>query len=362
MAPKYLLVKGRAGLGNRIFAVLAAMLYAQLAGRRLVVDWSDSVYSGDRTNAFPRYFQSPWVDPQAELPATDSVSPDVWRGRLHLSTNELESQLPPGSISDAQADARNEEAAGYRRAFEVATSIDLTRPDYPDDIAVYWTCADRIDVLRRHYPSQLDALGLGGHDAILRQMLREDLVLHPTIRARVGAFKARHFSANTVGVHVRYTDHRVSLRRILRQLDVVLTREPGIQIFLATDNVQIVRMFQSAYPNVLTTSHWYPKPGDRIHDNAVCPSPFEAGADALVDLYLLAECQYLVVDTRTSFARLACLLSTAAPSNVYDAVDRPARDWTRGWYRPWRIWQRLGLFTWGLWIAGHWMRYRRRLT
>jgi hypothetical protein len=45
----FLLVKGRASLGNRILSALTGILYARLTGRRLLVDWRDEVYSDDGT-------------------------------------------------------------------------------------------------------------------------------------------------------------------------------------------------------------------------------------------------------------------------------------------------------------------------
>ena len=52
----YVLVKGKAGLGNRMMSAMNGILYAMLSGRRLVVDWSDFTYSNDHTNVFPKLF------------------------------------------------------------------------------------------------------------------------------------------------------------------------------------------------------------------------------------------------------------------------------------------------------------------
>ena len=50
--PNYVLVKGNAGLGNRLSSVLSGALYARLSGRRLLVDWTDWMYSNDGSNVF----------------------------------------------------------------------------------------------------------------------------------------------------------------------------------------------------------------------------------------------------------------------------------------------------------------------
>jgi len=55
---KYLLIKGISGMGSRILRALAGILYAGLSERRLLIDWSDPVYSSDRNNVFHRFFKS----------------------------------------------------------------------------------------------------------------------------------------------------------------------------------------------------------------------------------------------------------------------------------------------------------------
>jgi hypothetical protein len=345
-AGKYLLVKGTAGLGNRLLSMLAALLYGRLSGRTLVMDWKGWASADDPTEPFHRLFQSPWVDPSVELPQTDSICPSVWRGRLHLSTHQLAQQLAQAAPADDQP----------------PTSVDLTRLDHPEAVAVMWSYFDHVDLFQRHFPAELRVLGLGeSRDEILRTLLRRDLLLHPALRARVNRFRDDHFSGSTVGVHVRYSDHRVSLLRLLRPLDALLAREPGLQIFLATDNAQVVRVFQDAYPSVVTLPHWYPEPGRQIHFGTLCPDRFAAMVDAVTDLYLLAECQYLVIDTSSTFSEIARLLSDAPPANVFNAF---ARDKMHARYRIpiWKLWLHLGLFKWGLWTVGKWVKYRRRVA
>ena len=86
---KFLLVKGRAGLGNRMLCALTAILYARLTGRRLIIDWSDDTYSNDRSNAFHHYFQCSSCSPTDGILSTDSVSPSLWLGHLHESSREI---------------------------------------------------------------------------------------------------------------------------------------------------------------------------------------------------------------------------------------------------------------------------------
>ena len=56
MAKKYLIVKGCAGLGNRLVTVLAAIAYAKRNNRILIVDWEDGQFDKFGTNAFSKIF------------------------------------------------------------------------------------------------------------------------------------------------------------------------------------------------------------------------------------------------------------------------------------------------------------------
>ena len=95
-----------------------------------------------------------------------------------------------------------------------------------------------------------------------------------------------------------------------------------MQIFLSTDNIEIKHLFEREYPGTVTAPKWYPRPGSRAHENKRSPDRIENGVEALVDLYVLAECDYLIVDTSSTFSQLAQLLTKALPKNVVDVKAR----------------------------------------
>jgi Nodulation protein Z (NodZ) len=121
-----------------------------------------------------------------------------------------------------------------------------------------------------------------------------------------------------LGVHVRYTDRRARLTAILKKVDAVRRRD-RCPIFLATDNAKIHELFLERYHDVVSTPHWYAPNGARIHQSRACRDRLENGVEALIDLYLLAECDYLVGDSTSAFAKVAGLLSAAPASRRYDA-------------------------------------------
>jgi hypothetical protein len=340
---KFLLVKGMAGLGNRMLSALTGILYARLTGRKLIIDWSDHYYSSDGSNVFHRYFECPLTNPMNEIPATDSVSPPIWRGHLNESAWHL----------------RKEQGKVYGSNVWQIFSVDLKKLNYDEEVIVMWTYDDKIDLLRNHFEGEFEEFNGMSTEEILRKLLREYLVLDPEIRARIDRFKESNLNGNNVGVHIRYTDYRTDVWAILKKLNSLTKQEPELQIFLTTDNLQIKKMFEDLYPGVITTQHWYSStPGLNIHQNRKRPDAFESGVEALMDLHLLPECNYLIIDSSSSFSYIAKLLTDTPGSNIYDVGTRKKQT-QRLRRQITRIMLRLGLFSWGINLIGGAARIHR---
>jgi hypothetical protein len=326
---KFLLVKGIAGLGNRMLSALTGILYARLTGRKLIIDWSDPTFSQNGSNAFHDLFQCSICDPADDIRETDSVSPAIWRGHLHRSATSMRKPYKNNT------------------EFLKNTSIDLTRLDYDEDLLVMWAYHGEVDLLRGHFKGAYEEFSHLSKESILSRLLREDLLPHLLIQTKINDFKYENMSRKTVGVHIRYSDHRARLLAILDKLNTLLKHESDAQVFLATDNIQIKKMFEENYSDVITTHHWYPKPGARIHDNRACPDRLESGIESLIDLYLLAECNYLITDSSSSFSYVANLLTNTQKSNVFD-IARGGKL-TPGIRRlSWQLMLRLGGYSWGI--------------
>ena len=336
---KLLLVKGIEGLGNRMLCALTGILYARLTGRKLLVDWGDFFYSSDGSNAFPGFFQCSSCALAGDIPQTDSVRPAIWRGHL-----------------DESGWSMRERYGNYH-----ALSVNVARLDYEEDVVVLCTFGDAVEALRNHFSRVLKVFAGESRGAILRRLLHENLQLHPRIRERVDQFKRERFTQATVGVHVRYTDLRSNLWTILKTLNALLKRVPDLQIFLATDSLLVRAVFEENYPAVVTTPHWYaPAPGVAIHYNEHRPDAMESGVEALVDLYLLAECDYLIIDTHSTFAYVAKLLAKAPDSSILDVWDGKISS-VRSRKLTYRLMVRLGLYSWGLRPISFLVRIQRLL-
>jgi hypothetical protein len=288
---RWLVVKGVAGLGNRLCALATALGYARATGRTLVIDWNDWVYSPDRRDVFARLFAAPRTPPVAAIPADLPVAPAIWSGQLERSVDWM----------------IDRHGIGYGDETRDRLSIDPgTDPDAPVAVFLDWST--------RH-----DALGTPAR-------LRDELRPAARIAARVDDLARRHLGAPTVGAHVRQTDnmsadfigtHGVSVGAVEAAVAARLT--PSATLFLATDNRAVLEHFRRRFPRVVSLPKWYPAvAGEPMHVGA--PDRLAGGEDALVDLLLLGRCDALVYSSSTSFALAALAMSDLAPDRLVDVA------------------------------------------
>ena len=305
---KFLIVKNKAGLGNRILNALGSILYARITRRKLIIDWSDKIYSHDGSNVFLKLFTTPNIIQSVKIPNTDSVYPLIWKGNLKKSVNEV-------------LRTRNEDNPKiYRNPILWSKyRIDTKRIDYPHDCLVTWYYSAEIDKLRRHFKGKFASLNFLSNEAILKKMLREELLLNEAIQNRVNTFKDKYFSDKTIGVHIRYTDRKNPYNKYHKIIDKILTKHPQAIIFLATDNQLVERDWRERYINlVISTEKWFPKNPERLHENWDCPDRLENCIQALVDMYLLASSDYLICNRSSTLAFVAKLISDIPEANIFD--------------------------------------------
>jgi hypothetical protein len=304
---KILWVKAKAGMGNRLLALSTAYVYALVSGRSLYVDWSDATYSSDGKNVFHSLFSC--ADMLDEPPAIDentTVAPAIWKDRLELSVNTLIDRFDPDKHS-----AKNI----WRKH-----SIKLRKTDYGEQIAVYWSFSSHLKELRARIQNNSPYSGKSERQ-IIADIYKNRIKLHPSIEERVEKFAAANSLHEMIGLHIRYMDKKASIRDFLPRLDKITRENPGVRIFLATDNLEAERLIRRDYSSVITTPKWYPETGSSMHQNPDCPDKLLNAIEALTDMYLLARCRWLIFPGRSTFSLISSLISDAPSQNIYD-VDR----------------------------------------
>jgi hypothetical protein len=301
---KYLVIKAKGGMGNRMLCAVTGMVYGELTGRRTVVDWRDGTYSDDGSNVFARFFSCPNVFSESILPPEGTVRPSIWADKLDWSVASMIEQYDPDKHSSIL----------IHRKY----SVDVRGIDYDEDILVFWYYTQRMRALRghlRHGESQF--VGLSDKQ-VIRKVLLERMRLHDDIQQRMADFKARYWQHPVIGVHIRHTDLRTNLAQYERYLRRVLERVPDACIFLATDNRQVNEDYRKQFKNVISTQKWFPDEVSSMHQNPSCSDRLANGIEALVDMYLLADCDYLIYAGASTFSWVARLLSSLPPNRVID--------------------------------------------
>jgi hypothetical protein len=303
---KFLVCKGKAGLGNRLLSVLGSILYAEMTSRQLYIDWSDQGYSKDRGNSFPHFFQWPELVDPAPIWTSKSIAPEIWKGHLAESVDELMARHETNENADMQAGVNSRYTA------------DFLRVDQPEDVLVRWSYTDEMYFLRRHFKGNYSQLRMLEDEQILKNLVRDRLKLVPAIRRRIDEFRDANFSDVNIGLHIRYTDRKNSFDQYPVLVDKIMRKHPNATVFLATDNKTVEKTFRDRYARVAVTEKWSAEPGTPLHRTRACPDKFELGVEALVDMYLLGHCEYLVYNKTSTFGVFASLLSQAPKENVFE--------------------------------------------
>ncbi|MCT7970207.1 xyloglucan fucosyltransferase/Nodulation protein Z (NodZ) [Laspinema sp. D1] len=300
----YIVVKGTSGIGNRVFAVATGILYAQISGRQLVVDWRDGSYSTTGTNLFFRYFDCPVAQPVEVLPVTDSIYPTHWQNQLHRSLGSLLNESGLNCDKDL--------------------SCDVSRLDYPETIIVFSAYTHKISRMRSLFTGEYSRFANLTNREIIKLVLQSNLTLKEDSRLKVEQFKKDYFSDYMIGVHIRYSDMKVPLSEIEASLQKIIRtvkfKHPNFKIFVATDSQEVLSLFKEKFiNNLVSTNKWFSPSGKRLHQNpGECQDLIQNGIEALVDLYLLADCDCLLFSSKSSFGLLASLLMTNNQARCYD--------------------------------------------
>jgi hypothetical protein len=260
-----LLVEPFAGLGNRMRVVSSAVVLASTVQRPLEIYW------------IPRSDLNASFDDLFERTKTFSVFEKLGRLRWTRRTHQT-------------AGIRRLAAAIANRVAGVSCCIGEN--DFPH----IWR--GEIDLLalaereRRLYIKTCEELGPTDRGFAVFKPIRP-------LQRRIDALTSR-FTPQTIGVHVRGTDHPIAriespLEAFISAMDAELERNPLTSFFLCTDEPAIERDFEARYPGHIFTHS--PKDLARTTPAAI--------ADAVIDLFSLSRTQKILGSHRSSFSDVA---------------------------------------------------------
>ena len=318
MAEKYLIVKGCAGLGNRVSTLCSAIEYAKETHRTLLVDWGDGEIVAEGYNFFNDYFSL------KDVPHLTSYTPIVQQKNLRYYPDVQGCDITAGTF----------------RLFDQCKSDRLPR------IPFHRLPKNKIRTFRRHWRVKeregvkcankrfllLDdkVLPYGGdmskrlkHDVVFyldfipsfsRKTMERHVRLKDPIHSRINRFLLNELDGGrALGVHIRATDKKPEreindLVAYLRSLD-----KDNVSIFLSTDNIDLqrqlmqvieaIKVFPKQLPRVASGGIHQWSVRNKDHTKAV-----ELLESSIIDMYLLSTCEYLLFQGNSSFSRIAALM------------------------------------------------------
>src|SRR6478609_8277735 len=138
-----------------------------------------------------------------------------------------------------------------------------------------------------------------------------------------------------IGVHIRYTDRKVSLRRIMSEVARLRKRMPDAPIFLATDNERVQAIFRAKVDNVFVIEKKLGDDANPLHERAPAENALHEAENALIDMWALAGCDWIIHSRHSTFSVTAALIGRIPRTRQRD-IDRwnprvVAKRWIQAW-------------------------------
>ena len=316
MDEKYLIVKGCAGIGNRLITLCSAIEYSKLTKRKLIVDWSDGLYGVPGENVFFKYFAIvennylPIEDAEKLSSLRGTIFPNGFAEKLNFCLYDLYKQV----------------------SFNFKIRIPYTHYSFLriNMLKSFWALKSesKVQNIYKNLPLYLKLLAspssfpLAGN---LPKKLNEDIVifadyLPPFINENlqfiklkgpvwnfVNEFSGEHHLDQAIGVHVRSTDMKPK-REISVLIEKLINGYEDKIIFLSTDSQSVYNQFKVSFKNLIIYNKFNPelKNNEGLHQWASNNSKPDYAEmifrDSIIDMYLLSRCETLYFQGNSSFS------------------------------------------------------------
>ncbi len=301
-----LVIKAKGGLGNRMLSAVTGCVLAELNGRTPYIDWRDGMYVPPGENLYPLLFDASWMGDLTAFDNATDVAPTPWSGHMdEQPVDIIRRDFPNGHRNPLL----------YRKL-----SIDLVGPDPSAKVGVFWSYLPKFKRLASRMAAHP---GFSGRDIdqITSDLL--DRFFRPVeeVRREVDRiFEGQ--SGPVIGVHIRFTDRKAPLPKIMRELERLASESPEAAIFLATDSAEAQDAVMSRFPATLTIDKALASDDTALHFSSEGFSdPITEARNALIDMMALARCDSLLHSRHSTFSVTAALLGRIPKARQVD-VDR----------------------------------------
>lgn len=341
MGDRAVIIKGIAGMGNRLRVIAAAIDYARMTGRKLYVDWTDGMFAPEGTNAFTQYFRIvdfPHADSFTELDC-DTFYPPAYK--------ELEMDNCIYNYFQKEQIKNRFVRKGMHYAFKGLHRLSREN-DGMDSRVSKWSQSYQSFVLKPELRERFGGeqrFAFGAHlsrsidaDAVIYcdnipfydpETMRRHIALSPEMQSAVDDFvRNSGIGEGTVGVHVRMSGKKCygDLSKFLKKLGPFCESRKLDKIFLCTDNSGVEKQFMESFGDmVITQPKYLPEISGRqtgIHDFAQSSRDGELikrlTTEAVVDMFSLSRTEYLFTQFGSTFGEI---------SKVYHRDPAGCKSW-----------------------------------
>jgi hypothetical protein len=293
-----LLVKARAGLGNRLLALMPALAWADRYQIPVCIHWRDGMYAPRGECGFTPMFSLKNVE-QIDFSSLDRslpAHPEVHSGRLDMHAFHLAKELDPKHRANSPLNQK----FGHRKL-----AVDLGEPPHRgiNVFVAYQDIWRGRGFVRRAFGVDLPKDRM----SFLRACFSRYLDVNQEIVGPVTEYCAKESAGKrSISVHFRNTDRAGKIELHFRALDRMLHDAGDAVIFLATDSEASVAKFQNRYGDAIRQlPKSFAEDGKAIHVASSESDKDRMAAEALKDVWLLRCGDELVYQGESTFGQIA---------------------------------------------------------
>lgn len=304
---RYVLVddEPEAGLGNKFEFMVSAFLFAILSKRALLIDWPE-VKSFKHWNA-EEIVGLPSMEQMLESPGFD-WDLSHFDHRLHFScpgrTKVYDDRRTCCFVSSANESLGCFDQPQYQGTEEMIQCRDFEYNQAELVILHGWDYFVPNLALNPFYRDRIERLFPDGD--IFKPLARFLLRPVASIQKTIDDFKSQHFGNYTVGLQIRQVGINklnVTQERLFWEAALVSMQEKMLSLgtvrlnvkwFLATDTLQVRKSALDRFPNWIV-----------FRDVRIARDDPQSVIDGLIDLWLLASCDDIVVSAASTYGKVA---------------------------------------------------------
>lgn len=299
-----------------MLSAVTGLVLAKLQGRKPYIDWRDGMYVPKGENLYPLLFDAGWMGEVERFDQATDVAPEIWSGRLSQHPTDIIHRHYPGAHRNPLI---------YRKL-----SVPLAALGPDTEVAVFWSYISKLQKLRREMAGHPEFEGKS-LEAVTNVLLSRYFAPVPEVSTEI----ERIFSearGKVIGVHIRYTDRKAPLPKILAALQAAKRAEPEAAIFLATDSREAQDTVLDAFPETIINDKALLSENKPLHTISTSyENPIAEARNALVDMVALSRCDRLIHSSNSTFSNTAASMGGIPSSHQIDVEKHNLKLLAKHW-------------------------------